>query len=97
MDFQIEFTYEETGDKFALDPRDITMISSFGSKAVVHHHGKETIVDNSYVDCRTRLREARVAILEYNRTEETNREIEREHANGKFGRTPVPHNSKWSF
>lgn len=97
MDFQIEFTFYGSDDKFAIDPRDITMVSSFGTRAVIHHHDKETMVEEGYRDCRERVREARVAILDYNRTEETNREIAREHADGKFGRTEVPHNSKWSF
>lgn len=97
MDFQIEFTFYGSEDKFVIDPRDITMVSSFGTKAVIYHCGKETMVEESYENCRSRVREARVAILNYNRTEETNREIAREHADGKFARTPVPHNSKWSF
>lgn len=97
MDFQIEFTFYGSEDKFVIDPREITMVSSFGTKAVIHHQGKETMVEESYENCRQRVREARVAILEYNRTEEINREIAREHADGKFARTEVPHNSKWSF
>lgn len=97
MDFQIEFTFYGGEEKFTIDPRDITMISSFGNKAVIHHSGKETMVEDGYEDCRERVREARVAILTYNRIEETNREIAREHANGKFGRTPVLHRDKWRF
>lgn len=97
MDFQIEFIHADTDDRFSIDPRDITMVSEFGNKTIIHYQGKEIIVSNGYYDARERVREARLAIAEYNRTEEINREIAREHADGKFARTEVPQNSKWSF
>lgn len=97
MDFQIEFTDFELDSKFSIDPRTITKITQFGERAVISVGEKETIVVEGYYTCKDKLHEAIVAIREYDRIEALNAEICREHADGKFGRTPIPQSTRWSY
>lgn len=89
MDYQIEFTYAGSDDKFSVDPRDINMLSSFGSKCVVHYKGQEIMVDEGYHESRERLRKARVEIMDQRRVRERNAQLS--HLD------QIPESSKWSF
>lgn len=97
MDFQIEFTDYELDSKFSIDPRTITKIAQTGDRGVVFVDKEETIVAEGYHTCKDKLHTALIAIREYERVEAENAEICREHADGKFARTPIPQSSRWSF
>lgn len=89
LDYQIEFTYPDSDDMFAIDPRDIEMVSSFGSKAVIHFKGQEVMVNETYENCRVRVREARVEIMEQRRIREINNQLPADRQ--------IPTSSQWSF
>lgn len=89
LDYQIEFTYPGSDDKFAIDPRDIDMVSSFGSKAVIHYKGQEIMVEECYEDCRRRVRDARIEIMNQRRAREINNQLPSDRR--------IPESNKWSF